>query len=230
MDASSITLHGCIFNVGCHENIQHAHFVTVPSLLREVPLETEFRECSCRLSFQIHVHDLTCVRVKIEKRCSMALMIAEKEAEVWSSFQGRHSEAYNLSSCPRSKIGTQCDPQCRKQMSCVLAAPDLHEPTYGICQFFQNHIIIRHYLQSQAPAMTSCSPFSAAQENCGRGCNANNEAEASRNADGCLNLQPYLNLCRKEKEKYTPAKRPHALRKGSLTSKLERVSPKGPQA
>eukprot|EP00983_Pelagomonas_calceolata_P058043 1145339-Pelagomonas_calceolata.AAC.3 len=33
----------------------------------------------------------------------------------------------------------------------------------------------------------------------------------------------------KRKEKFTPAKRLHALRKGSLTSKLARVSPKGPQ-
>eukprot|EP00983_Pelagomonas_calceolata_P059346 1145878-Pelagomonas_calceolata.AAC.5 len=30
-------------------------------------------------------------------------------------------------------------------------------------------------------------------------------------------------------EKYTPARRLHALRKGSLTSKLARVSPKGSQ-
>eukprot|EP00983_Pelagomonas_calceolata_P033840 1060312-Pelagomonas_calceolata.AAC.1 len=36
--------------------------------------------------------------------------------------------------------------------------------------------------------------------------------------------------CRfKRKEKSTLAKRPRALREGSLTSKLERVSPKGPQ-
>eukprot|EP00983_Pelagomonas_calceolata_P080600 1155216-Pelagomonas_calceolata.AAC.1 len=39
-----------------------------------------------------------------------------------------------------------------------------------------------------------------------------------------------LRTIKKEKEKSTPAKRPRALRKGSLTSKPERVSPKGPQA
>eukprot|EP00983_Pelagomonas_calceolata_P107337 1159332-Pelagomonas_calceolata.AAC.11 len=33
----------------------------------------------------------------------------------------------------------------------------------------------------------------------------------------------------KRKEKSTPAQRPRALRKGYLTSKLESVSPKGPQ-
>eukprot|EP00983_Pelagomonas_calceolata_P005056 164771-Pelagomonas_calceolata.AAC.1 len=32
------------------------------------------------------------------------------------------------------------------------------------------------------------------------------------------------------KKKSMPAKRPRALKKGSLASKLERVSPKGPQA
>eukprot|EP00983_Pelagomonas_calceolata_P074800 1152702-Pelagomonas_calceolata.AAC.1 len=37
-------------------------------------------------------------------------------------------------------------------------------------------------------------------------------------------------IVKEKKEKSTPAKRPRALRKGSLASKLERVSPKGPQA
>eukprot|EP00983_Pelagomonas_calceolata_P058519 1145525-Pelagomonas_calceolata.AAC.2 len=38
-----------------------------------------------------------------------------------------------------------------------------------------------------------------------------------------------LRWCTEKKRKSTPAKRPRALRKGSLTSKLEKVSPKGPQ-
>eukprot|EP00983_Pelagomonas_calceolata_P117011 1160375-Pelagomonas_calceolata.AAC.2 len=40
-------------------------------------------------------------------------------------------------------------------------------------------------------------------------------------ANGCR-------ACMKRKEKSAPAKRPRALRKSSLTSKLARVSPKGP--
>eukprot|EP00983_Pelagomonas_calceolata_P069303 1150319-Pelagomonas_calceolata.AAC.6 len=38
-----------------------------------------------------------------------------------------------------------------------------------------------------------------------------------------------LTVNKKRKGNSTLAKRPRALRKGSLTSKLERVSPKGPQ-
>eukprot|EP00983_Pelagomonas_calceolata_P082236 1155857-Pelagomonas_calceolata.AAC.8 len=34
---------------------------------------------------------------------------------------------------------------------------------------------------------------------------------------------------KEKKKKYVPAKRPRAFRKGSLTSKLARGSPKGPQ-
>eukprot|EP00983_Pelagomonas_calceolata_P096697 1158160-Pelagomonas_calceolata.AAC.4 len=42
--------------------------------------------------------------------------------------------------------------------------------------------------------------------------------------------QPRGQTSWEKKEKSTPAKRPRALRKGSLTSKLERVSPEGHQA
>eukprot|EP00983_Pelagomonas_calceolata_P086178 1156712-Pelagomonas_calceolata.AAC.5 len=38
----------------------------------------------------------------------------------------------------------------------------------------------------------------------------------------------WISGARKKKEKYMLAKRPRALRKGFLTSKLARVSPKGP--
>eukprot|EP00983_Pelagomonas_calceolata_P124823 1161146-Pelagomonas_calceolata.AAC.7 len=48
-----------------------------------------------------------------------------------------------------------------------------------------------------------------------------------------LALQLHTHSVQHEKKrngKSTPAKRPRALRKGSLTNKLERVLPKGPQA
>eukprot|EP00983_Pelagomonas_calceolata_P004424 143952-Pelagomonas_calceolata.AAC.1 len=45
-----------------------------------------------------------------------------------------------------------------------------------------------------------------------------------------IRVKDTVKLKRERKEKSTPAKSPRALRKGSLASKLERVSPKGPQA
>eukprot|EP00983_Pelagomonas_calceolata_P012505 401255-Pelagomonas_calceolata.AAC.1 len=48
--------------------------------------------------------------------------------------------------------------------------------------------------------------------------------------DGLMSISNFhSNMLKEKKEKTTPAKRPCALRKGSLTSKLEKVSPKGPQ-
>eukprot|EP00983_Pelagomonas_calceolata_P041849 1138229-Pelagomonas_calceolata.AAC.8 len=52
----------------------------------------------------------------------------------------------------------------------------------------------------------------------------------NKHEDGGISCEAQVIGKRKRKEKSAPAKRPRALRTGSLTSKIERVSPKGPQA
>eukprot|EP00983_Pelagomonas_calceolata_P086212 1156718-Pelagomonas_calceolata.AAC.5 len=51
----------------------------------------------------------------------------------------------------------------------------------------------------------------------------------SRAAKPCLGGGTLCVVLAARKEKSTPVNRPRALRKGSLTSKLARVSPKGPE-